>query len=136
MLKGLISVLLGLFVGLYSAFVGKGGGIAILIFFIQYLNIIDNVTMIAGTMIFISSLPLGLFGLYEYYIHKKINYYIGGMIVLGSIIGIFAGSKMAFFVNDKFGEKSGDKIKNAITAIIYGILSLLYIRLTIYGAPT
>ena len=135
MLKGLISAILGLFVGLYAAFVGTGGGVAILIFLLQYWKLIDNVTMIAGTMLFISSIPLGLFGLYDYYIHKEINYYIGGMIILGLIIGIFTGSKLTFFVNNKLGEKGGDKIKNGITAAIYGVLSLLYIRLTIYGAP-
>lgn len=136
MIKGLVSVILGVFVGLYAAFVGTGGGAAILIFLLQYWKLIDNVTMIAGTMLFISSLPLGLFGLYDYYIHKDINYYVGLMIVLGLIIGIFTGSKLTFYVNDALGEKSGDKIKNGITAAIYGVLTLLYIRLTLYGAPT
>jgi uncharacterized membrane protein YfcA len=135
MLKGIISVILGLFVGLYAAFVGTGGGAAILIFLLQYWKLVDNVTMIAGTMLFISSIPLGLFGLYDYYIHKEINFYIGGMIVLGLIVGIFTGSKLTFLVNDALGEKSSAKIKNGITAAIYGVLTLLYIRLTFYGNP-
>jgi uncharacterized membrane protein YfcA len=136
MLKGLISAALGLFVGLYAAFVGTGGGVAILIFLLQYWKLIDSITMIAGTMLLLSSLPIGIFGLYEYYIRKEINFYIGGMIILGFMFGAFAGSKLTFYVNDSLGEKRGDKMKNGITAAIYGVLSLLYIRLTIYGSPS
>jgi len=125
----IILILLGLFVGFYASFVGTTGGAALMIFLLQYWNLVGSVTIIAGTMLFISSLPMGLFGLYEYYIHKNINYYVGLMIIIGMIIGLVVGSKYAFIVNDSLGEKNGNIIKNGITSFIYGILSFLYFYL-------
>jgi uncharacterized membrane protein YfcA len=123
-------VFLGLLCGLYASFVGTTGGAAILIFLLQYLNVL-GVTAIAGTMLFISALPLGIFGLYEYYKHGEIDYYVAGMIIIGLVVGLFVGSQYAFIVNAKLGEKTGDQIKNGLTALVYGVLTLMYSYLTV-----
>lgn len=128
MFNEIISTVLGLFVGLYASFVGTTGGSAIMIYLLLILNILPNQTVIAGTMLFVSSIPLGLFGLYEYYKNNKIDYYIGTWIILGLTTGLWFGSKYVFNVNKLIGEKSADKIKFGITALVYALLSGLYVR--------
>jgi uncharacterized membrane protein YfcA len=135
MIKEIILILLGLFSGFYASFVGTTGGVAIMIFLLQYFKLVDSVTAIAGTMVFLSALPLGVFGIYNYYIHKDIDYYVALMLIIGIIIGLIYGSKYAFVINDVMGEKTGDKIKNGSTAVIYAIISLMYAYTTIKGSP-
>jgi len=132
MFTELITVFLGLFVGFYISLLGSGGGGAILVYFLQHLKIINTTTMIAGTMLFISSIPLGIFGLPNFYKNGDINFYVGGLVVVGLIFGILLGSKYAYSINDTFGEKVGEKIKNGITGTVYAFLTVLYLRATIY----
>lgn len=131
MFNEIISVLLGLFVGCYVSFVGTTGGSAIMVYLLLILNILPNQTMIAGTILMVSSIPLGLFGLYEYYKNNSINYYIGTIIAVGLAAGLLIGSKYAFIVKKLLGEKKGDKIKFGITAVTYAILSVLYLHQTL-----
>lgn len=128
MFNEIVSIVLGLFVGLYASFVGTTGGSAIMIYLLLILNIIPSQTVIAGTMLFVSSIPLGLFGLYDYYKNKKIDYYIGTWIILGLTSGLLFGSKYVFVLNNLIGEKSADKIKFGMTALVYAVLSGLYVR--------
>lgn len=132
MITELITIFLGLFVGFYVSLLGSGGGGAILVYFLQHLKIINSTTMIAGTMLFISSIPLGIVGLPNFYKNGDINFYVGGLVVVGLIVGILLGSKYAYSVNDTFGEKMGERIKNGITGTVYAFLTLLYLRATIY----
>lgn len=132
MITELITIFLGLFVGFYASLLGSGGGGAILVYFLQHLKIINSTTMIAGTMLFISSIPLFIVGLPNFYKNGDINFYVGGLVVVGLIVGILLGSKYAYSVNDTFGEKMGERIKNGITGTVYAFLSLLYLRATIY----
>ena len=99
-----------------------------MIYLLLILNIIPSQTVIAGTMLFVSSIPLGLFGLYDYYKNKKIDYYIGTWIILGLTSGLLFGSKYVFVLNNLIGEKSADKIKFGMTALVYAVLSGLYVR--------
>jgi uncharacterized membrane protein YfcA len=122
----IIILFLGLFIGLFTSFVGTAGGSAIAIYLILILGILPSQTVIAGTMLYVSCLPLALFGIREYYVNKSINFYIGNLMILGLIVGIFYGSKYAFVVNKKIGERYGDKIKYGITSAIYIVLALLY----------
>jgi uncharacterized membrane protein YfcA len=112
---------------LYTAFTGTTGATAILIFLLLFLNILPNQTVIAGTMLFVSCLPLGIFGIYDFYKNNKINYTFASAIIVGISVGIYFGSRYAIEVNKILGEKTGDKIKFGLTAFIYGILSLLYL---------
>jgi uncharacterized membrane protein YfcA len=129
-IQGVAIVALGLFVGLYASFVGTTGGAAIMIFLLQYFHLINSVTAIAGTMLLVSSIPLGIFGLYDYYKRGDIDYYVGALISVGLIVGLIIGSRYAFIVNDTIGEKVGDKLKNGVTAAIYAVLAVMYTYLT------
>lgn len=126
MFHEIISVLLGLFSGLYGSFVGTTGGAALMIYLLMVWKIVPNQTTLIGTLLFISSIPIGIFGLYEYHKHKSIDYYIGGFLILGIALGSYFGSKYTFILNDTMGEEFGNKLKASITGVIYAILSVSY----------
>jgi len=130
MFNELFVPLMGLLMGLYGSFVGTTGGSAIAIYLLLILNVFPSQTMLTGTMMFVSSLPLGIFGLYEFYKHKQIDYYVGFLLTIGLCVGLFVGSHYAESVNKVLGEKYGDKIKFGITTFIYTILTALYAHKT------
>jgi uncharacterized membrane protein YfcA len=123
---------MGLFVGLYVSLLGSGGGAALLVYFLRHFKIITSTTMIAGTMLFISSIPVGIVGLPNFYNNGDINFYIGTFIIAGLITGILLGSIYPNYIDETFGKKLGEKVKNGVTATIYAILTVLYVRSTIY----
>jgi uncharacterized protein len=127
MFNEIVSAALGLMVGLYASFVGTSGGSAIMAYLLLVLHVFSSQTKIVGTMLFISLFPLGIFGMYDYYKNKQIDYYLGLIITLGICVGIYMGSKYTFYINKWLGEKNGDKIKFGLTAIIYAILTVLYV---------
>jgi uncharacterized membrane protein YfcA len=126
MFHELISVMLGFFSGAYGTFFGTSGGAAVLIFGLIALNIIPTPTTLTGTMLFVSSIPLGVVGLYEYHKNKRVDYYIGAFIILGIMMGAFLGSKYSFIVNKQMGEDFGNKLKHSVTGVIYLLLSFYY----------
>jgi uncharacterized membrane protein YfcA len=77
-------------------------------------------------MLYVSCIPLAIVGLKSYYDNKQINYYIGNIFIVGIVIGLYFGSKYVFVVNKLYGEKWGDEVKYAITAVIYAVLAVLY----------
>jgi uncharacterized membrane protein YfcA len=119
-------IFLGFFTGMYSSYIGTVGGSAIMMYLLLQLKILPSVSVISGTMLLISCIPLGIFGLYDYYKHKDINYYYGAFIAVGLITGLVIGSKSNFIVDDLIGEKYNDKIKFGVTSIIFFVLSILY----------
>jgi uncharacterized membrane protein YfcA len=126
MFHELLSVMLGFFSGAYGSFFGTSGGAAVLIFGLMALSIIPTPTTLTGTMLFVSSIPLGLVGLYEYHKNKRVDYYIGAFIILGIVLGAILGSKYSFLLNKQMGEEFGDKLKHSVTGVIYLLLSFYY----------
>ena len=128
MIKELSTILLGIFVGLYGAFTGTPGGSAIMVYALLQSGIVDSVTTMTGTLLMISCVPIGITGLWQFYKNKRIDYYIGGFIVLGMLIGIYFGAQYAFKVNEYFGAHYGNFVKYALTSVVFGILTMMYIK--------
>jgi len=126
MFHELISVMLGFFSGAYGSFFGTSGGAAVLIFGLIALSIVPTPTTLTGTMLFVSSVPLGLVGLYEYHKNKSVDYYIGLFVILGIILGALLGSKYSFLLNKRMGEDFGNKLKHSVTGVVYLLLSFYY----------
>lgn len=127
-----MSVFLGFFVGIFTTFIGTVGGSAIMIYLLLFWKIIPSPTKIAGTMLLISCIPLGIFGLYDFYKNKQIDYYYGSLIAAGLIVGLVVGSKTNFLFNDIFSEKKGDQVKFTVTSIVFFVLSILYAKMAFF----
>ena len=127
MFNEIVTLLLAAFTGLYMSMIGTSGGSAIMLYLFDKLKIIKSPTAIAGTMLLIGLLPLGLTGIYDFYIHNDIDYRAAFFIIIGLMLGIHYGAEYGYLIQDKFGTKTGDRIKYTVTAVVYGLLTLLYI---------
>jgi uncharacterized membrane protein YfcA len=126
MFHEVISILLGLLSGLYGSFVGTSGGAALMIYLLMVLKIVADEATLIGTLLLISSVPLGLFGLYEYNKQGKVDYYIGAFLILGVSAGAFFGAKYAFLLDKTMGVEFSTKFKAILTGIVYSTLSITY----------
>ena len=126
MFHEVISILLGLLSGLYGSFVGTSGGAALMIYLLMVLKIVADEATLIGTLLLISSVPLGLFGLYEYNKQGKVDYYIAVFLTLGIAVGAFFGAKYAFVLDKTMGVEFSTKFKAILTGVVYSILSVTY----------
>ena len=92
----LILVLVGLFAGALSGFVGVGGGIIIVPAMIYFMNM--NQMQAQGVSLALLMLPVGVLGVMNYYKagHIQFNYVL--IIAVGFVLGNYFGSKYALRV--------------------------------------
>ena len=113
---GLIGLISGLLLGLT--------GILPLGFFIillKYLNVGDYKTIL-GTVLYVILFPLSIGSVFEFYKAKKINFFVGNILLITMAIGSYFGSKLVLDERFKITEK---KIKY-ITAILLLFSSMLF----------
>ena len=103
MINIIIIALIGIIVGLLSGITG--------IFFLgtfivpfKYLNIGDNKTII-GTVLYTLLFPLTFGSVYQFYKEKKINFFVGNILLLTIIIGGYFGTKLILDEHFNFTEK-------------------------------
>jgi len=112
----LIGMLSGILLGLT--------GILPLGFFIlllKYLDVGDYKTII-GTVLYVILFPISIGSVLEFYKAKKINFFVGNILLVTMIIGSYIGSKLVLDERFKFSEKT---IKY-ITAVMTFIFSIAF----------
>lgn len=92
----LILVLIGVCAGMLSGFVGVGGGMIIVPGLIYLLG--ASQLSAQGTSLAVIMLPVGIFGVINYYKAGHINVQYAAIIALAFIIGSYFGSKYALKV--------------------------------------
>jgi len=118
----IITVLIGLIVGMISGITGVGST-SVLLTLVYYFNLIGNYTTIKGTMLYTLLFPVSILSVYNYYKSGNINIYVGNILVVSMLIGGFVGSKIILLA-----KESGDIISKrlgGIILIICGILILM-----------
>lgn len=94
-----ILLLVGLFAGVLSGLVGIGGGIIIvpvLVYFLHY-----SQQQAQGTTLFMFLLPIGIFGVMNYYKAGYIEFKTAFVIASTFMIGSYFGSKMAISLDQR-----------------------------------
>lgn len=100
-------LLIGVVAGISSGIFGIGGGVILvptLIYLFRYPQ-----TMATGTSLVALLLPVGFFGVLEYYKAGKItgdNIRLGLLIAVGMFLGTYLGAKLAVHVPVKLLTKS------------------------------
>lgn len=94
-------------------------GFFILLF--KYLNVGDYKTIL-GTVLYVILFPLSIGSVLEFYKAKKINFFVGNILLITMVIGSYIGSKLVIDEHFKFTEKT---IKY-ITAIMTLVASILF----------
>ena len=92
----LILVLVGLFAGALSGFVGVGGGIIIVPAMIYFMNM--NQMQAQGVSLALLMLPVGILGVMNYYKAGHIQFNYVFILAVGFVLGNYFGSKYAMRV--------------------------------------
>lgn len=111
----LILVLIGLFAGTLSGFIGVGGGIIIVPALVYFLGLTQH--QATGTSLFILTLPVVILGTMNYAKTGNLNWKYGLVIASTFVIGGYIGSKLSL------------KISPAIVKIIFGFI-MAYVAFT------
>lgn len=89
----LITLVLGLCVGVLVGLLGIGGGVVLVPAMVYLLNMDQH--MAQGTSLFILLPPVGLGALREYWKQGQVDVHAGILCVLGMLFGAYAGSLIA-----------------------------------------
>jgi uncharacterized protein len=116
----LILVLIGLFAGMLSGFVGIGGGVVIVPALVFFLGITQHQAQ--GTSLFVLAMPVVILALMNYAKSNNVNWTYGAVIAATFVIGGYFGSKLSL------------KISPGIVKFVFGlIMTYVSIRLVISG---
>lgn len=99
----LMYLVIGLIVGVFSGFMGVGGGIILVPILVLFVGMPMHTA--TGTSLMALLLPVGALGVYEYWRVGKINadnFKIGLLIAVGIFFGAYFGSKLAVITPEKF----------------------------------
>jgi len=103
MLKGeenmIIFVLIGILGGFMSGFMGIGGGLIMVPLMVLLAKFTQH--MAQGTSLAVLTLPVVIFGAYQYYQEGNININAAIIIAIFFCIGIFFGSKAAHLLSSE-----------------------------------
>ena len=107
----IILLLVGLFAGVLSGFVGVGGGIIIVPAMIYFLHLAQKDAQ--GISLAVLLMPVGILGVMNYYKAGHINFNYSFVIAAGFVLGSYFGSKYAL------------KLPEHKVKFIFGILLLV-----------
>lgn len=98
-------------------------GLPLLIIIFDYFKL-DEYKKILGAILFVNLFPISIGSVWEFYKNKEINFIMGAIVLLTTIIGSYFGSKLVLSGKNKLSNKS-IKYISAIFSIFTGILFLI-----------
>ena len=115
-----ILVLIGLFAGILSGFVGVGGGIIIVPSLVFFLGLTQHQAQ--GTSLFVLSMPVVIFAVINYWKTDNVNWKFGLIVASTFVVGAYFGSKLSL------------KLSPGMVKFVFGILlAYVSIRLMMSG---
>ncbi len=115
-----ILVLIGLFAGILSGFVGVGGGIIIVPALVFFLGLTQHQAQ--GTSLFVLSMPVVIFAVINYWKTDNVNWKFGLIVASTFVVGAYLGSKLSL------------KLSPGMVKLVFGILlAYVSIRLMMSG---
>ncbi len=118
----LLVILIGIAAGLLSGLVGVGGGLIIVPALVYFLGLSQHTAQ--GTSLAMIMLPVGIFGVINYYKQGHVDFRIVGLLAAGFIVGSFFGSKVAL-------NLSQENIKRFFA----GLMMLVAIKMMFFDKP-
>jgi len=116
----IILVLIGLFAGILSGFVGVGGGIIIVPALVFFLGLTQHQAQ--GTSLFVLSMPVVIFAVINYWKTDNVNWKFGLIVASTFLVGAYLGSKLSL------------KLSPGMVKLVFGILlAYVSIRLMMSG---
>lgn len=119
MFEYIIELVFGLLSGVLMGITGIPG-LPLLILIFDYFKITEY-KQILGAILFVNLFPISLGSVWEFYINKQIDFTMGWIVLLSTIIGGFIGSKLVVDDKNKLSDKY-IKYISAVFSIFTGIL--------------
>jgi uncharacterized membrane protein YfcA len=119
MFQYIIELVFGLFSGVLMGITGIPG-LPLLILIFDYLKI-SEYKKILGAILFVNLFPISVGSVWEFYKNKQIDFTMGWIVLLSTIIGGFIGSKIVVGGDFKITQKT-IKYISAVFSIVSGIL--------------
>ena len=94
---------IGVFAGMMSGFIGIGGGVIIVPALVYFIGFSQKTAQ--GTSLALIMLPVGIFGVMQYYKQGHVDYRIVGLLAIGFLAGSFFGSKLALTISQETLKK-------------------------------
>lgn len=108
----LIILLIGAIAGMFSGFIGIGGGLIVVPCLVYFLGFSQHQAQ--GTSLAMMLPPIGVMAVYNYYKQGAVDFKVAMILCVSFIIGSFFGSKIALGL-------SPDQIKKAFGIIIIAL---------------
>jgi uncharacterized protein len=89
----LIIILVGIAAGVLGGLVGVGGGIIIVPALVYFIGFSQKTAQ--GTSLGLIMLPVGIFGVLQYYKQGNVDFRVVGILAIGFLLGSYFGSKIA-----------------------------------------
>ena len=99
----LIIIMVGIAAGILSGLVGVGGGIIIVPALVYFIGFSQKTAQ--GTSLAMIMLPVGIFGVMQYYKQGHVDFKIVGLLAIGFLAGSFFGSKIALSISQETLKK-------------------------------
>ena len=116
----LILVVIGIFAGVLSGFVGVGGGIVIVPALVYFLGLSQFEAQ--GTSVFLMLPPIGILAVMNYHKVGAVNWKYGLVIAITFVAGGYLGSRMSL------------KLDQVLVKLIFGLIMLFVaIKMIISG---
>lgn len=122
MIHYIIELISGLISGIFMGITGIQG-FPLLILLFDYLKL-DEYKKIIGAVMFVNLFPITIGSVWEFHKNNKIDFTMGWIILLTTIIGSYLGSKMIVSGKNALSNKT-IKYISGIFSIIVGILFLI-----------
>ncbi len=106
----LLLVLIGLFAGMMSGFVGIGGGVVMVPALVYIMGLSQHEAQ--GTSLILMLPPIGILAVMNYYKAGQLNIWYGVVIAMAFVIGGYYGSKIAL------------KLSPSVVKLVFGVLML------------
>ena len=120
MFNTILIILIGLISGLLLGLTGiLPLGFFIILF--KFLNVGDYKT-IMGTVLYVLLFPLTFGSVWEFYKAKKLNFFVGNVLIITMVIGSYFGSKLVLDERFQLTEKTLEHI----TAVMTFIFSIVF----------
>lgn len=91
-------ILIGLFAGTASGFLGIGGGLVMIPAMVYFFQLTQHQAQ--GTSLAVLTLPVVVLGAIKYYNEGNVNLYMAAFIAASFIIGAYLGATIVHYVSD------------------------------------
>lgn len=105
----IIILIIGVFAGVFSGFIGIGGGLVVVPCLVYFLGMSQHTAQ--GTSLAMMLPPIGVMAVYNYYKSGQVDFKVAAILCISFVAGSFFGSKIAISL-------SPDQLKKAFGVII------------------